>query len=180
MAIYRDGSIDENWATIPNALFRSGFPLRVVAVLGNLLTHRPDFPVTVKLMAEQLGVTPKTVTQAINDLEELGLVERVPVPGEPGKFGRNDKVAVALGGIFGVVVLVVVLSNMKLLRRVYLSDHMNTHFIAQLADHTVDGWFLRGFIGIKNHRRVLPPHVIALAVLCGWVMGGKKDIQNRF
>lgn len=90
MAIYRDGSIDENWATIPNALFRSGFPLRVVAVLGNLLTHRPDFPVTVKLMAEQLGVTPKTVTQAINDLEELGLVERVPVPGEPGKFGRND------------------------------------------------------------------------------------------
>ena len=90
MAIYRDGSIDENWATIPNALFRSGFPLRVVAVLGNLLTHRPDFPVTVKIMAEQLGVTPKTVTQAINDLEELGLVDRVPVPGEPGKFGRND------------------------------------------------------------------------------------------
>lgn len=93
MAIYRDGALQEQWTAVPNALFRAQLPLRAVAVLGNLLTHRADFAITVERVAEQLGVTRKTVGKALDDLEERGLVERVRVdPEQAGQFSRNDYV----------------------------------------------------------------------------------------
>lgn len=93
MAIYRDGALQEQWTAVPNALFRAQLPLRAVAVLGNLLTHRADFAITVERVAEQLGVTRKTVGKALDDLEERGLVERVRVDAEQaGQFARNDYV----------------------------------------------------------------------------------------
>ena len=90
MAIYITDMPDDGWVRLPNELFRCGLSARSIAVLGNLHTHREDFNATIDLIAHQLEFSKPTVIAAINDLESIGVVQRVKVKGTGGKFDRND------------------------------------------------------------------------------------------
>lgn len=90
MAVNVHGAIRDNFSIIPNELFRTQLPPRCVYVLGNLLTHNSDYNVHISTIAEQTGLSRKTIGSALNDLEQLGLIRRSKTNGGHGEFDRND------------------------------------------------------------------------------------------
>lgn len=77
-----------NYVTLPENTFRSGVSPRAIAVLGNLCTHKGD--ATISTIARELDMSPNTVVAAIDDLETAGIVERVRLQSEGGRFARNS------------------------------------------------------------------------------------------
>ena len=75
---------------LPNALFRSQLPARAVCVFGNIASHSSEFHASINLIAEQTGLSARTVNSALNDLEKCGLITRLKVKGQRGEFDRNE------------------------------------------------------------------------------------------
>lgn len=92
MGVLIDGQMQDFFVHAPNALFRSRLTARAVYVLGNLLTHSAGFHVSINTIANQTGLSQKTVSSALNDLEGYGLITRNKRPAKHGEFERNEYV----------------------------------------------------------------------------------------
>lgn len=93
-----------------------------------------------------------------------------------GKLGRYSKVAIALGGIVGKEILMIVFGDIKTLG----GDKLGYDSYA-IVFKSVDfggGYLALLLVGIKNHRSILRANIIALAVVRGGVMNGKKNVQQ--
>ena len=81
------GGLLDHYVQLPNDIFRTpGIKSRAVHVYGNLRSNRSGWQTNTRQVAEITGLSHNTVMSAINDLIELGYVERVEVPGEGGRF----------------------------------------------------------------------------------------------
>lgn len=90
MSVINRTRIKDNFVILPNALFRSQLPARAVCVFGNIASHETGFLASISLIAEQTGLSARTVNSALNDLEGMGLLNRLKVKGNRGEFDRNE------------------------------------------------------------------------------------------
>lgn len=91
MSISVIGRLEDHFVQIPNGVFRSPkITSRAIHVLGNILSHRNDFKLTVRFIANQIGKSPTTVQAALDDLADAGLIERKRIPGKRGQFDSCD------------------------------------------------------------------------------------------
>ena len=89
--IHVTGKIEDHFAQIPNVVFRNPqLTPRAVVVLGNILTHSDRFTLTTTIIAEQTGMNRKTVTAALDDLEQIGYITRHKNPPQGGRFAPDD------------------------------------------------------------------------------------------
>ena len=81
------GGLLDHYVQLPNDIFRTpGIKSRAVHVYGNLRSNRSGWQTNTRQVAEVTGLSHNTVMSAINDLIELGYVERTEIPGEGGQF----------------------------------------------------------------------------------------------
>ena len=81
------GGLLDHYTPVPNDLFRTpGIKSRAVHVYGNLRSNRSGWKTNTRNVAESTGLNRRTVMDAINDLIELGYVERVAIAGKDGEF----------------------------------------------------------------------------------------------
>lgn len=81
------GGLLDHYVQLPNDIFRTpGIKSRAVHVYGNLRSNRTGWQTNTRQVAEVTGLSHNTVMSAINDLIELGYVERTEIPGEGGQF----------------------------------------------------------------------------------------------
>lgn len=92
MGVTNKISLLDGFVQLPNALFRSQLPARAVYVFCNIASHSQNFHVSISTIAEQTGLSTRTVNSALNDLEDRGLITRAKVKGRRGEFDRNEYV----------------------------------------------------------------------------------------
>lgn len=81
------GGLLDHYTPVPNDLFRTpGIKSRAVHVYGNLRSNRSGWKTNTRNVAESTGLNRRTVMDAINDLIELGYVERIATAGKDGEF----------------------------------------------------------------------------------------------
>lgn len=81
------GGLIDQYVQVPNDIFRTpGIKSRAVHVYGNLRSNRSGWETNTRRVAEVTGLSHNTVMAAINDLIDLGYVERIEIPGEGGQF----------------------------------------------------------------------------------------------
>ena len=81
------GGLMEHYTQVPNEIFRTpGIRSRAVHVFGNLRSHRSGWKTNIRNVAKSTGLSNNTVMAAINDLIELGYIEREKIPGTAGRF----------------------------------------------------------------------------------------------
>ena len=81
------GGLMEHYTQVPNEIFRTpGIRSRAVHVFGNLRSHRSGWKTNIRNVAQSTGLSNNTVMAAINDLIELGYIERQELPGARGRF----------------------------------------------------------------------------------------------
>ena len=77
----------DHYTPIPNDMFRTpGIKSRAIHVFGNMRSNRSGWKTNTRAVAESTGLNRKTVMDALNDLIEMGYVERIMVPGVAGQF----------------------------------------------------------------------------------------------
>ena len=77
MAVYRTATPEKNYTVIPNDLIRKpGFDLQTTALLIYLLSHKEDWIVTNKYIAQEWSITPNTVTKMMSKLEAAGYLKK--------------------------------------------------------------------------------------------------------
>ena len=94
-------------------------------------------------------------------------------------LGRNDGPAVALGGVAGEVLLVIILSRVERRRGRDLGHQRAIPYPGrvELTDDLLrDRLLLRAVI--EDHRTVLRADIVALAVERSWVVDREEDLQN--
>lgn len=78
------------WSSIPNVIGRSRLPHPTVHLLINLLGHAEGFNASYSIIRKQTGMSPGTISTALDNLKKLGLitVEKEKVKGS--QFASND------------------------------------------------------------------------------------------
>ena len=78
------------WTAVPNALGRSRLPHTTLHLLMNLLTHADNFVATYRVISDQTGMSSRTISNALKNLQLLELVTVKKVPGMNGRFDGNE------------------------------------------------------------------------------------------
>ncbi len=82
-----------NEATM-SALFRAQLPTRAVAVLGYILTHQTanERPITYLNMSTALGMNVITISRAVQDLKDEGILVVENRPFATAEYAVNEEV----------------------------------------------------------------------------------------
>lgn len=78
------------WTAVPNALGRSRLPHTTLHLLMNLLTHSDNFVASYRIITEQTGMSSRTISNALKNLQLLELVTVKKMPGMNGRFDSNE------------------------------------------------------------------------------------------
>lgn len=78
------------WSSIPNSLGRSRLPHPTLHLLINLLGHAEGFNASYSIIKEQTGMSPGTISSALKNLKELGLISVGKEKGKGSRYSSND------------------------------------------------------------------------------------------
>lgn len=78
------------WASIPNAIGRSRLPHPTVHLLVNLLGHADGFNASYSIIRKQTGMSPSTISAALENLKKLGLISVKKTKNKGSRFDSND------------------------------------------------------------------------------------------
>jgi len=126
-----------------------------------------------------------TGAQAGLRLPQAGAGERSPLEASGEllaklrHFRRHDELAVGLPAVVGEVLLVVLLRRVECAEGGHLGDDRTRPdpFGVQLGDQVAGDLLLLRRV-VEDHRAVLRPHVVALAIQGGRIVNAEEHLQN--